>query len=297
MKSADRAFSPAGKRLLERFRALRQSEGLSPSAIRAFRSLIYGHFKRHGRDFPWRRRLAPYRVLVSEIMLQQTRTARVAQKYEAFLGRFPDFPSLAAAPLRDVLVAWQGLGYNRRALALKETARQVVERHGGRLPRRRQLLLELPGVGEATAGAVCAFAYNQPEVIIETNIRRVLIRFFFPRKRKIKDGELEVIARRVLDRKEPRKWHYALMDYGAYLGGRVPNPNVRSARYAKQPPFEGSERKLRGMALRALVSGEGMTARALSRMLRVPEERLSPALHRLAGEGFLKKRGRTFRVS
>jgi len=229
-------------------------------------------------------------------MLQQTQTARVAEKYEAFLGRFPDFAALAEAPLRDVLEAWQGLGYNRRALFLRETALFVTERHGGRLPRRRQLLLNLPGVGEATAGAICAFAYNQPEVIIETNIRRVLIHFFFPRKKNIADRELETIARRVLDRREPRKWHYALMDYGVYLSNLIPNPNVRSAHYTKQPPFEGSERKLRGMAIKALVSGEGMTARALARRLRVPVDRLSRTLERLAGEGFLSKRGRTFRV-
>ena len=132
----------------------------TPTRVAAFRRSVYHYYERHGRSFPWRETTDPYRILVSEVMLQQTQAPRVSLKYDAFLCRFPDVATLAAAPLHDVLSAWQGLGYNRRALSLKQSAHQIVTLYGGIVPRDEISLVSLPGIGPATARAVRAFAFN-----------------------------------------------------------------------------------------------------------------------------------------
>ena len=152
---------------------------VKPDTIRTFQRLIYRFYREHGRTFPWRRTRNPYHILVSEIMLQQTQTERVEEKYEQFLTHFPDFPSLAEAPLREILRVWRGLGYNRRAIALKNIASAVITEFHGNLPSCPEALISLPGIGRATACAICAFAFNKPVVFLETNIRRVFIHHFF----------------------------------------------------------------------------------------------------------------------
>ncbi|MBI2625725.1 A/G-specific adenine glycosylase, partial [Candidatus Parcubacteria bacterium] len=146
-----------------------------------FRKLIWSWYRRNGRhDLPWRTTRDPYRILVSEIMLQQTQAGRVIPAYRAFTSAFPTVRALARAPLARVLRVWQGLGYNRRALHLKRLAETVIREHGGRLPADPSLLRKLPGVGPATAGAVAVFAFNARAAFLETNIRRVYLHFFFP---------------------------------------------------------------------------------------------------------------------
>ena len=180
--------------------------------------MILAHYRAHGRrDLPWRKTKDPYRILVSEFMLQQTQVARVAEKYEPFIERFPDFASLARAPLGDVIRAWSGLGYNRRALHLRETARIVVSRFDGRLPRGFDDLRALPGIGAATAAEIMNFAFNEPRAFIETNVRAVYIHHFFPGRKKVADAEILPLVERTLDAKNPRRWFYALMDYGVML--------------------------------------------------------------------------------
>ena len=218
--------------------------------IAAFRRTILGYYRAHGRKLPWRETSDPYRIFVSEIMLQQTQVERVLKKYPPFIEAFPDFQALAAAPLSRILALWQGLGYNRRAVQLKRCAVQVVEAHGGRLPDSPDALYALPGVGKATAGAVAAFAFNRPVAFVETNIRRVFLHFFFPWRSGVADAEILPIAERALERRDPRTWHYALMDYGVMLKKSLGNANVRSSHYKKQPPFEGSSRQIRGMVLK-----------------------------------------------
>jgi A/G-specific adenine glycosylase len=191
-------------------------------------------------------------------MLQQTQVSRIIPFYENFIKKFPDLDALARAKTADVLQAWQGLGYNRRALALQKLAKKIVEtkEYKGRLPRDRAALESLPGVGPYTAGAIRAFAFNEPEIFIETNIRRVFIHFFFPRGKKVTDAELHRYIERMLERKNPREWYYALMDYGAMLGdGARENPNRRSAHYVRQSKFFGSDREIRGKILRMLLAG------------------------------------------
>ncbi|HOF96277.1 MAG TPA: A/G-specific adenine glycosylase, partial [Methanoculleus sp.] len=233
-----------------------REHGATPEAVRLFRALVLAHYRAHGRDLPWRQTTDPYRILVSEIMLQQTQVERVAVKYPEFIDRFPDFASLARAPQSDILLAWQGMGYNRRALALKRTAERVVDDYGGRLPADVETLATFPGIGRATAAAICAYAFNMPVAYIETNIRRVFIHFFFQDREDVRDDEILVLVEQTLDRENPREWYGALMDYGSILKKRTANPNRRSASYSRQSRFEGSDRQIRGRLL-ALVLAEG----------------------------------------
>jgi A/G-specific adenine glycosylase len=284
---------PADRRI-ERIRERYRAGGLTPGVVRSFRALVHAHHRRHARRFPWRETHDPYRILVSEFMLQQTGTARVERKYGPFIRRFPNIASLALASERSVLAAWQGLGYNRRALALHRTARAVMNEHGGLIPEAPDALMLLPGVGQSTAGAVAAFAFGHPATFVETNIRRVYLHVFFPGREGVRDSDVLPLVRRTVDRKDPRTWYYALMDLGAALAARVPNPNRRSAHHSRQTRFEGSRRQLRGRALRALIEhGGGITLSRLARTLAVPKERLEEVLDGLHDEGFLARdRGR-----
>ncbi|AEE16952.1 A/G-specific adenine glycosylase [Treponema brennaborense] len=229
---------------------------LSAARVSDFQQTILDQYRQSGRSFPWRETSDPYRILVSEIMLQQTQTERVLPKYEAWLERFPTARSLADASLADALGLWNGLGYNRRARFLQEACRAVCSSYGGVFPRTADELDALPGIGPYTARAVCTFAYGTPEVFIETNIRSVYIFFFFTAARDsaVSDKELLPIIDRTLYRADPRTWYYALMDYGAVLKKKVVNPNRRSAHYTKQSKFEGSLRQARGAVLRCLTA-------------------------------------------
>jgi A/G-specific adenine glycosylase len=264
---------------------------LSPREVEAFRQTMYGHFRRHGRSLPWRARPDPYAVLVSEIMLQQTQVERVAVKYGPFLVRFPDFETLARAPRREVLDAWQGLGYNRRALSLQGIARRVVQEFKGRLPQAVETLRTLPGIGPATAGAVAAFAFGQPAVFLETNIRRVFLHFFFPGRHGVTDRELLPLVAQTLDRTRPRRWYYALMDYGAWLKKAEPNPNRRSAHYQRPAPFQDSDRQIRGLILKRLLQQPVASGEELARMVGQDPRRVARLVRRLAAEGFLERHG------
>lgn len=270
---------------------------LSAKAIDAFRRTIYRHFREHGRRLPWRETRDPYRILVSEIMLQQTQVDRVLQKYEGFIDRFPDFYTLAEAPLPEVLAAWQGLGYNRRALALKRLAEKVASEFGGRLPEAPEALAALPGIGLATAGALAAFAFNRPAVFIETNIRRVFLHLFFPQQDGVRDREVLPLVEQTLDRQDPRRWYYGLMDYGVRLKKAVANPNRRSAHYSRQSPFANSDRQVRGLILRTLLEHSALTERELAQGVGQSRGRVRPILEQLAAEGFLDRRGESYRIA
>lgn len=261
-----------------------------------FRKTIREHYRRHRRDLPWRSTRNPYRVLVSEIMLQQTQVSRVIPKYRDFLRTFPNFRVLAAAPLRDVLQAWQGLGYNRRALYLLRLSAVVLGEHQGKLPRSPRLLLKLPGVGSATAGAVCAFAFNIPVPFVETNIRRAFIHWFFPDRGKVRDKEILGFLERTLDRKNPREWYWALMDYGAALRKKTGNPNKRSAHYAKQAPFRGSHRELRGKIIAILLKKKSAAMREFENVIGCGKDTLLKILTRLSREDFIEKQGNSYRI-
>ena len=182
-------------------------------------------------------------------MLQQTQVERVISFYKKFLKRFPNVQSLASSNLRSVLQNWQGLGYNRRAKMLWETAKR------GPIPRAYGDLIELPGVGDYTAKAVRVFAFNEPEIMIETNIRTVFLHHFFPKKKKVIDADLVPYMILSINKKNSREWYWALMDYGAHLKKTVPNPSRRSATHTRQKSFKGSDREIRGAILRAFLTG------------------------------------------
>jgi A/G-specific adenine glycosylase len=270
---------------------------LSSQQVRRFQKEIYAHYRSNGRVLPWRRTHDPYKILLSELMLQQTQVKRVMEKYREFLRRFPSIESLACAPLHAILEQWQGLGYNRRALALKRLAVTVVDRYDSRIPRTIEALKSLPGVGAATAGAVCAFAFDRPVVLIETNIRSVFIHFFFRSREAIKDSEILPLVEQTLDTKRPRDWYYALMDYGAMLKEKQPNPGRRSAHYTRQSPFEGSVRQIRGMILRTLVKQPGTFESVLVKEINRDEEMVRKVLRQLRTEGFIVKKGKRLMIN
>ena len=269
---------------------------LTPSRVRSFRKKVLDHYRRHGRDLPWRKRVTPYRVLVSEIMLQQTQVERVIAKYREFLAAFPDLPALANAPTAKLLKLWSGMGYNRRALNLKKLAQTVVHDHKGRLPRDPEQLVKLPGIGPYTAGAVAAFAFNRRVVFMDTNIRRVYIHEFFQDRKSIHDDELLPLVRQTVSADDARTWYNALMDYGAMLKREHGNPNRRSAHYTRQGPFENSNRQVRGRIVKGLVAGRPLTAAQIIRLTGMEAGRVRENLAGLEREGLIRKKGSSYRI-
>lgn len=228
-----------------------------------FRNLVWQHYHTYGRNLPWRNQITPYRVLVSELMLQQTQVDRVIPKYKAFLRAFPNFKQLAQSPLSDVLKHWQGLGYNRRAKFLQQTAIQVTENYRGKMPTEESILRQLPGIGCYTARALQAFAFNQPVVIVETNIRTVYLHHFFRSKNGVSDQQLVPHIAATLDSKRPREWYWALMDYGTALKRAGITAHRKSKTYYKQSRFQGSNRQVRGRIIRYLAKQGPTTRRTL----------------------------------
>jgi A/G-specific adenine glycosylase len=265
----------------------------NPRTIKKFRTLVWNHYRREGRHaLPWRifPRSLPagrraYRIVVSEIMLQQTQVTRVLAFYPVFLKRFPSFRVLAKTPRREVLKYWQGLGYNRRAVALHRLATEIMTRHGGTLPRDPEALMKLPGLGRATAGSVAAFAFNLPVPFVETNIRRVFLHHFFPRAKKVREEKILALVEQALPAARAREWYSALMDYGAWLAKRTENPNRRHARYRRQPAFAGSSRELRGKLVKHLLSHPRAQAASLARIFSEPLPRVKKILAALTKEG------------
>lgn len=270
---------------------------LSPTQVKAFQAQIwafYGHSGRH--NLPWRTTKNPYRILVSEVMLQQTQVSRVLEKYPQFLKAFPTIETLAKAPLSEVLKVWQGMGYNRRGLALKRMAEKVVTEFKGKVPRERHELESLPGVGAYTAGAVRAFAFDEPEIFIETNIRRIFIHHFFKNKEGISDREIAPLVEATLDRTRPREWYSALMDYGSHLPKIAKkNPNKQSKHYVRQSTFKGSLRELRGKILRTL-GDKPMTLASLKRTCN-NDERTKEAIDALIKDGLITYEKRTYKLA
>lgn len=267
---------------------------LVPSEVRAFRKKIYTYYRKYGRDLPWRKTVNPYHILVSEIMLQQTQVERVLEKYDEFIIAFPDFPSLARASLRKLITVWQGMGYNRRALALRSLAQTLMNEHHGKLPSDPEDLIALPGIGRYTAGAVAAFAFNQPVLFIDTNIRRVFIHTFLHDQENIKDEDILPLIQQTIDASDPRTWYNALMDYGAMLKREQINPNRRSAHYQRQSPFENSNRQIRGRILKVLVEESPLTRSQIMKKSGMDPERVKLNLVELSNEGFIKKQGKFF---
>lgn len=238
------------------------------------------------RDMPWRRDMRPYYVLVSELMLQQTQVDRVIPKFEAFVATFPDEKALAQANLAEVLKLWQGLGYNRRAKFLHEAAKKIV--HDGAFPGDQVGLIQLPGVGRNTAGAILAYAHNMPSLFIETNVRAVYIHHFFDDRDLVDDSAILRLVEKTIDREHPREFYWALMDYGSWLKKQGVLPS-RSRHYKKQPPLKGSVREVRGKIVAALAANE-MTELSLRRHINA-DERFVNAIEGLRKDGLVRETG------
>jgi A/G-specific adenine glycosylase len=282
---------------LSAFRKELSKHGLDDQSVTLFREIIWNYYTSNKRDLPWRHTVDPYRIYVSEIMLQQTQVERVIPKYARFLKAFPDFSSLNSAPLEEVLRVWQGMGYNRRAKALKEGAQRVMNEFNGCLPEDATILQTFPGIGKATASSIVTFALNKPALFIETNIRRVFIHFFFQDKEGIDDRTIIELVERTLDKENPREWYYALMDYGAMLKNKVPNPNRRSSSYSKQSRFEGSDRQIRGLVLKIILNKGEISEKDLLIFIKREPERTRKIIEQMVDEGFIKKQGLLFRIS
>lgn len=277
--------------------------------VSVFQRAVWNYYRAHKRDLPWRPpslklrkdgTADPYAILVSEVMLQQTQVERVIPKYLEWMRKFPSPESLATASTADVLKAWQGLGYNRRALNLKRAAKMLVREYGGVMPRDIEQIDTLPGVGPYTARAVAAFAFGVSSAFIETNIRTVFLHFFFNGKTKVTDANiLEVIhiatpsCISTLQKEGSvtvQDWYFALMDYGAMLKRTVGNANRQSAHYAKQATFKGSKRELRGAILRKAAAQKIISSREFTSA----SHSIADTLDELVREGFLKKKGSSF---
>jgi A/G-specific adenine glycosylase len=239
-------------------------------------------FTANGRDLPWRHTRDPYRVLVAELMLQQTQVERVIPKYHAFLAQFPDVQTLAAAPTSAVITAWQGLGYNRRALYLQRTAQAVVSQYAGVFPRDVATLKQLPGIGDYTSGAIACFAYEQDVAFLDTNIRRVVLRLWSDPHAPIpSEQSLRDLAVQQVPAGQGWVWNQAIMELGAIIctatapkcprcplrgdcrdyaarlaadDALLPLPPAKPRRVAerKDAPFAGSNRQIRGRIIDAL---------------------------------------------
>jgi A/G-specific adenine glycosylase len=270
--------------------------GINLNSVQEFRNIMYEYYRKYGRDFPWRHTRDSYYIVVSEIMLQQTQTDRVVPKFEEFINAFPTVKALATSSLRDVLMLWQGMGYNRRARHLHQLATKIIESHDGRIPDTTEELTRLPGIGKATAAAICAFAFNKPVVFVETNIRTVFIHFFFHSRKKVSDHDILVLAEAMLDQKNPRRFYSALMDYGAMLKKKHPNPSRKSAHHQKQTRFEGSRRQLRGLVLRTLLAHRRITVARLSVMLKRPQSTVSSISDELATDGLITRTGNVLTI-
>ena len=227
---------------------------MARTSIESFRREVWNYYKKNGRnDLPWRKTTDPYKILVSEVMLQQTQVPRVIEKYKSFLKKFPTVQRLSRVTLAEVLKEWNGLGYNRRAKYLHDTAKMVVGTYGGDM--KEALAHQLPGVGPYTKAAVRTFAFNEPHAMIETNIRTAFIHHFGEDRSSVTDRELLSLIEKAAKEQDPRTWHWALMDYGSYLKRTGIRNNDRSKHYVKQSKFEGSLRRLRGEILRELHRG------------------------------------------
>lgn len=263
--------------------------GLSSSQIKTFQKEILDWYRVHQRDLPWRHPSLklrdgwrdPYKILVSEVMLQQTQVSRVIPKYEAWFKAFPSLKVLAKASTRDVLLHWSGLGYNRRALYLQKFAQTIVHEFGNRIPQDEKLLRSLPGIGEYTARALLCFAFDHQVAVVDTNVRKVIAVTFF-------NGELPAeqvmqdVATQLLPKNRAYAWNQALMDYSAAMlrGHKIAIP--------KQSKFKGSDRFFRGQIVKRLLAHHAQTEEELLEFFPgVTKERLEKILFQLQKEGIL----------
>lgn len=263
------------------------AQDYTPDLFQAFQDTVWDYYNKHKRPFVWRDTFDPYHIVVSEIMLQQTQTHRVVEKYLNFIAHFPTFQELAQASAQEVLAQWVGLGYNRRALALHGIAQRVMHDYAGQLPNDPTILQTFKGLGPATSSSIAAFAFNKPTVFIETNIRSVYLHVFFADKTEISDKELMPLIAQTVDQACSREWYYALMDCGVLLKKLYPNPNKKSKHYSKQSTFQGSNRQVRGAIIRHLSEHGSLEKNKLEELFPKKIKELPLIIESLVKDGFI----------
>jgi A/G-specific adenine glycosylase len=261
---------------------------------------VLAWFDEHGRHFPWRETRDPYRTMVAEVMLQQTQTGRVGPSYQGFLARFPTLDRLAHAPAMDVIQAWKGLGYNRRAVDLQRTAQAIEREHGGVFPTQPAALRRLPGLGEYSSNAIACFAFDAQVPVVDTNVRRVLSRAAAGKDpEQLPSDRVAALAAEWLPPGEAYRWNQALMDIGAMLCrsskplcAKCPLKAVcvyhAKGKHRKAParapkasqPYAGSRRQTRGTIVDHLrrAARKGITLGTLSEQMYPDGEPDLPAL-------------------
>ena len=279
--------------------------------MQKFQKEIWNFYKSNKRDLPWRNTTDPYHILVSEVMLQQTQVIRVIPKYQEFIKKFPTIKKLAQASKAEVLTLWQGLGYNRRALFLKKACETLYAQNpkNPQFPISREELLKLPGIGQSTAGAVLAFAFNKPIPFIETNIRAVFLYFFFKDSSSVSDITILELVQQSLNQKKqrenPREWYYALYDYGSMLKTKLGKDkktelHKQSKHYNKQSTFKGSNREIRSTILKLFtltknikkqrhIHKRSIIEEILKNLPQANPENIQTNLKSLVKEGFLQE--------
>lgn len=254
---------------------------LSKNKKQVLQNKILLWYAKNKRNLPWRKTTDPYKILVSEVMLQQTQVDRVIGYYTPFLKQFPTLQALAAAEKPQLLALWSGLGYNNRVLRLQQLAQTVMTQQQGIFPQTEEALQQLPGIGPYTARAVLAFAFNKPVPVIDTNIRRVLIHEL-KLQEKIDMNELEKIAQQCIPEQQSRLWHNALMDYGA-LEMTAKKTGIKPL--SKQPTFEGSDRQVRGHIIKQLLQKKMMSIKQLKQQFQ--QKNITAIVEKMEADGLI----------
>ena len=264
----------------------------SPERIQEFQKKVFSFYKKYGRELPWRKTTDPYKILLSELMLQQTQVNRVILYYEKWISRWPTIHALASASLAEVLQAWIGLGYNTRAINLHKAARKIVAEFNNDVLEAMKQYKEIPGVGRYTSQAVQIFSTNTNLVTVDTNIRRIFIKEFnLPEK--VSDKALWELAERCLPRGKSRDWHNALMDYGAlFLTAKKTGIKPKT----QQSQFEGSDRQIRARILRCLLK-EKMSLSELEKTVRIEQIRLRQILDKMMNEKIIMTKNNSYQLN
>ncbi|MCJ7698503.1 MAG: Fe-S cluster assembly protein HesB [Thermoplasmata archaeon] len=261
----------------------------SPERIQEFQKKVFSFYQKNKRDLPWRKTTDPYKILLSELMLQQTQVNRVILYYEKWIARWPAIDALASASLAEVLQAWMGLGYNTRAVNLHKAARKIVTEFDNDVIEAMKQYKEIPGVGRYTSQAVQIFSTTTDLVTVDTNIRRIFIKeFHLPEK--VSDKELWGLAERCLPKGRSREWHNALMDYGA-LHLTATKTGIKPK--TQQSRFEGSDRQLRARIIRILLQNDESLVN-ISRILNVDISWLQRILEKLISEEIISKKNNRY---
>jgi A/G-specific adenine glycosylase len=260
--------------------------------IQQFQKKVFSFYRKKKRELPWRKTTDPYKILLSEFMLQQTQVNRVVLYYEQWTAKWPTIYALSAASLPEVLQMWMGLGYNTRAVNLHRAARKIVANYHGDVMTAVKQYKDLPGIGRYTSHAVQIFSANADLVTVDTNIRRIFIREF-NLSEQVSDKEIWKLAEACLPRGKSRDWHNALMDYGA-LSLTAQKTGIKPK--TQQSRFEGSDRQIRAQILRYLLTKD-MSISELKKNLGIEQMRLFPILEKMISEKIIVKEHKIYRLN